>query len=47
MKNYFLLFVLLISCQAIFSENVGIGINNLLAKLHIKKDLEALRIDGA
>lgn len=47
MKNYFFLFLLLMSYQANFSQNVGIGINNPLAQLHIKKDLEALRIEGS
>lgn len=35
-----------ISCQASYSQNVGIGINTPLAPLHIKKNLEALRIEG-
>ncbi len=47
MKNYFFLSLLLMSYQANFSQNVGIGINNPLAQLHIKKDLEALRIEGS
>ena len=47
MKKLIFLLMLYISCLNGFSQNVGIGITTPLAPLHIKKDNEALRIQGA
>lgn len=48
MKKYLLIFSLVSAsiCQLSFAQNVGIGTVNPLSALHIKKDLEALRIEG-
>jgi len=46
MKRLIFLTMFYLGCVESFSQNVGIGITTPLAPLHIKKDNEALRLEG-